>query len=192
MSTVKIKGIGGKQGLVFIVDLNKDIEDISKSLTRLLKETSEYFSKNAISLSFIETHREDDFSKMRAVQKLILESGFLISSNVGVVENTIVKERSRTRILRKSLRAGNKFTFDGNIVLFGDVNPGAQVEITGSFVCIGSVFGVVHAGQSLGGDCEYEDEEICIYARNIDSPQIKVRNELIQNIKDTNWLHVVD
>lgn len=190
MSAVKIKGIGGKQGLIFIVDLNNDIEDISKSLTRLLKETSEYFSKNAISLSFIETKTDEDFTKMREVQKIVVENDFLIANNVETVENTIVKEVAKTKIIRQSLRAGNKFTFDGNIVLFGDVNPGAKIEITGSFICIGNVLGVVHAGQSKNK--ESINEEVYIYAKTIDSPQVKLKNEMIQNIKDINWLHVVE
>lgn len=190
MSAVKIKGIGGKQGLVFIVDLNKSIEDISKSLTLLLKETSEYFSKNAISLSFIETKEDDDFIKMREVQKIVVQNDFLISNNVEIIENTVVKEVAKTKIIRQSLRAGNKFTFDGNIVLFGDVNPGAKIEITGSFICIGSVLGVVHAGQGRGK--EEVAEEVYVYAKNIDSPQVKVKNEMIQNIKGMNWLHIVE
>ena len=190
MSAVKIKGIGGKQGLVFIVDLSKSIEDIRKSLTLLLKETSEYFSKNAISLSFIETKEDDDFIKMREVHKIVVENDFLIANNVEIVENAIVKEVAKTKIIRQSLRAGNKFTFDGNIVLFGDVNPGAKIEITGSFICIGNVLGVVHAGQSK---CKEDiNEEVYIYAKNIDSPQVKLKNEMIQNIKDVNWLHVVE
>lgn len=191
MSAVKIKGIGGKQGLVFIIDLNKEIDEINKALLSLLKETSGFFSKNTINLSFIESHQDGDFEKMRQVQRLILDQGFLMSGNIDVVENTVVEEKSKTRIVRKSLRAGVKFTFDGTLVVFGDVNPGAYIEVTGSFICIGSVYGVVHAGQKLYEE-KNTDEEICVFAMKIDSPQIKVKNEMIQNIRGSNWLHVVE
>lgn len=190
MSAVKIKGIGGKQGLVFVVDLSKDIEEIEKKLKNLLQDTKQYFSKNALNISFIEFQTEDEFDKKRHVQKIILEEGFLISCNIEVVEKVVVQEKAKTMIVRNSLRAGAKFTFDGNLIVFGDVKDGARVEVTGSFICIGSINGIVYAGHNPDGSMV--SEEIYMYAERIDSPRIKIKNEKILNIKDERWLHIVE
>jgi len=38
--------------------------------------------------------------------------------------------------------------YEGNIVILGDVNPGAEVVATGSIIVMGVLRGVVHAGAS--------------------------------------------
>ena len=155
MSGVRLKGT--KQGIVLIVDLNHSLSGLKSDLTALLKETSEYFNKNAVSLSFNETGELEDAFKIREIQKLVLDCGFIIDSKVNIIEEKIIQEKSRTKIIRSSLRAGNKFKFDGNIILFGDLNAGAKIEVTGSFICIGNVYGVVHAGQKSSEDGEYSN-----------------------------------
>lgn len=190
MSAVKIKGVGGKQGLVFVVNLNEDIDVIKKELKNLLQDTKQYFSKNALNLNFIETQSDDEYDKKREVQKTIIDEGFLISCNVEVLEKVVVQEKMKTMIVRNSLRAGARFTFDGNLIVFGDVKDGARVEVTGSFICIGTIYGIVCAGHSNDG--KMITDEICVYAQRINSPRIKIKNEKILNIKETNWLHIVE
>ena len=48
-------------------------------------------------------------------------------------------------MVRRTLRSGQKIHYDGNIVVMGDVNPGAEVACTG--ILLYSVpCGVAHAG----------------------------------------------
>jgi septum site-determining protein MinC len=60
------------------------------------------------------------------------------------------EDRRRTMTTHKTLRSGMNLRFDGDVLLFGDVNPGAQILATGNIVVLGSVKGLVHAG--AGGD----------------------------------------
>lgn len=189
MLGVKLKGT--KQGIIFLIDLNTPLSELKEGLSKLLVETSEYFKRKAVSLSFEETGQLEDEFKIREIQKLVIDSGFMINCNVKMVENTVIKEVNKTKLLKTSLRAGNIFKFDGNIILFGDLHAGAKVVVTGSFICLGEVNGVVHAGQKRDDEEKYTSDEVCIFAAKIDSPQIKVKNEMVQNIKDKNWLHVV-
>ncbi len=46
----------------------------------------------------------------------------------------------------RTLRSGTRIEFPGNIVVLGDVNPGAEVIADGSILVWGRVRGVVHAG----------------------------------------------
>ena len=48
--------------------------------------------------------------------------------------------------VNKTIRSGTRIEFAGHIVIFGDVNPGAEVIAGGSVIVWGRVRGVVHAG----------------------------------------------
>lgn len=190
MLGVKLKGT--KQGIIFLIDLKTPLMELKEGMSKLLVETSEYFKRKAVSLSFEETGQLEDEFKIKEIQKLVLESGFMIDCNVKMVENTVVKEVNKTKILKTSLRAGNIFKFDGNIILFGDLHAGAKVVVTGSFICLGELKGIVYAGQKKDDEEQYNSDEVCVYASKIDSPKVKVKNEMVQNIKEKNWLHVVE
>ncbi|MBT3222713.1 MAG: septum site-determining protein MinC [Proteobacteria bacterium] len=54
----------------------------------------------------------------------------------------------RTLNLHHTLRSGKVVRFEGDVVVFGDVNPGAQVVAAGNIVVLGALKGMVHAGAS--------------------------------------------
>ncbi len=47
---------------------------------------------------------------------------------------------------RGTVRSGQRLEFPGNIVILGDVNPGAYVIASGDIIVMGRLNGVVHAG----------------------------------------------
>lgn len=49
-------------------------------------------------------------------------------------------------MVRRTLRSGMRVTFQGNVVVLGDVNPGAEIIASGSVLVWGRLRGVVHAG----------------------------------------------
>lgn len=53
-------------------------------------------------------------------------------------------------LLTRSLRSGQKVTINGNGVLRGDVNTGAEVMASGNIIIMGAARGILHAG--AGGD----------------------------------------
>lgn len=55
-----------------------------------------------------------------------------------------------TILVQRTLRSGQSISYEGNVVILGDVNPGAEVVATGDVIVMGSLRGVVHAG--AGGD----------------------------------------
>ncbi len=48
--------------------------------------------------------------------------------------------------LRRNLRSGQKQSFDGDVVLVGDVNQGAEILAGGDVIVFGTLRGMVHAG----------------------------------------------
>jgi len=76
-----------------------------------------------------------------------------------------------TILIRKTLRSGQKFHYGGNIVVIGDVNPGAEVVATGNVIVIGQMRGVVHAG--AGGD-----ESALVMAFRLQPTQLRIANHI--------------
>ncbi len=53
-----------------------------------------------------------------------------------------------TLLVQKTLRSGQSIKHSGNVVILGDVNPGAEIIADGHVIVIGTVRGVIHAGAS--------------------------------------------
>jgi len=51
-----------------------------------------------------------------------------------------------TLLIRRTLRSGQSVSFDGNVVILGDVNAGAVVTCSGDIIVLGALRGVAHAG----------------------------------------------
>ena len=50
--------------------------------------------------------------------------------------------------LSKTLRSGTRIEFPGHVVVFGDVNPGAEIVAEGNVLVWGRVRGMIHAGSN--------------------------------------------
>lgn len=58
------------------------------------------------------------------------------------------------RLLRRTLRSGQRVFFPGTVVILGDVNPGAEIHAAGDILVWGSLRGMAHAGcEGNGGAC---------------------------------------
>ena len=63
-----------------------------------------------------------------------------------------VQPGRRTLTLHRTLRSGASIRFEGDITLFGDVNPGAQVVAAGNIIVLGALKGLAHAGATGAED----------------------------------------
>ena len=54
----------------------------------------------------------------------------------------------RVHHAHRTLRSGTSIRFDGDVIVFADVNPGAQIIATGNVFVFGALRGMVHAGAS--------------------------------------------
>lgn len=69
--------------------------------------------------------------------------------------------------VRKNIRSGQKISYDGTLIIFGDVNAGAELEATGHILVLGVLRGVAHAG------CR-GDKNAVIYANQLSSVQLRI------------------
>lgn len=72
-----------------------------------------------------------------------------------------------TKYARGTLRSGMVVSYEGNVVVVGDVNPGAEVEATGNVIVLGTLRGIVHAGAS-------GDRRATVIALNLRPTQLRI------------------
>lgn len=72
-----------------------------------------------------------------------------------------------TRFYRGTVRSGQLITYDGNLVVIGDVNPGGEVGATGNVIVMGSLRGTVHAGADGNKDA-------VVVALNLQPTQLRI------------------
>ena len=53
----------------------------------------------------------------------------------------------RALTVARTLRGGQRVAFPGDVIVFGDVNPGATIEAGGHILVFGALRGLAHAGQ---------------------------------------------
>ena len=77
----------------------------------------------------------------------------------------------RTLSLHRTLRSGASVRFDGDVVLYGDVNPGAQIVAAGNIVVLGALKGMAHAGAT-------GDEDSFIMSFDLRPTQLRVGRKI--------------
>ena len=70
-------------------------------------------------------------------------------------------------IVHGTFRAGDAATFPGNVVIVGNVNPGAQIIARGDIIVYGTLRGLAHAG--AGGD-----QSAVVLAMSAINPQLRI------------------
>jgi septum site-determining protein MinC len=73
--------------------------------------------------------------------------------------------------VNKTIRSGTRIEFAGHVVVFGDVNPGAEVIAGGSVIVWGRLRGVVHAGAQ-------GNQQAVVCALDLSPTQLRVAGEI--------------
>jgi len=85
-----------------------------------------------------------------------------------------------TLFVQKSLRSGNTIEHDGDVIVLGNVNEGAEIYATGSICVWGKLCGLAHAG------CE-GDGNVFIIAGSFDANQVRISDKISYVQPDTSW-----
>lgn len=135
-----------RNGLIIVLDDNLDFLTIKRLLKKKLEESKEFFQGAMLKTTI----------KGRDLEKYELdELRQLISSETGfddIEEDVVTFDWSKnfiegkTKFYRGTMRSGNQINFKGNVVVMGDVNPGAEIIATGNILVTGTIKGTIHAG----------------------------------------------
>ena len=150
---------GNKEGLNAIINIDKfgNFEEMLDALIEKLSKGKKFYKGSTLCITTkLSSLTEKDVESLKVV--LFEEIGI---KDI-VFEDKDVKDKEseskifngvyegRTKFIRKTVRGGQCVDFQGNIVIIGDVNSGAEVYAGGNIIVLGSIKGNVYAG--VGGN----------------------------------------
>ena len=150
---------GNKEGLNAIINIDKfgNFEEMLDALIEKLSKGKKFYKGSTLCITTkLSSLTEKDVESLKVV--LFEEIGI---KDI-VFEDKDVKDKEseskifngvyegRTQFIRKTVRGGQCVDFQGNIVIVGDVNSGAEVYAGGNIIVLGSIKGNVYAG--VGGN----------------------------------------
>jgi len=151
MVTDKIIIKGNREGLNVVINMNhfSDFDEMLESLVDKLSQGRKFYKGSTLKIT-----TELKYINEREIRRLkeILFDEFLISDCIfQEQEDSTTKVftgiyEGKTKFLRKTIRSGQSINYPGNVVIIGDVNPGAEIYAAGNIIVMGTLRGIVHAG----------------------------------------------
>lgn len=153
-------------GLILIMRGEDDFETVYDHIEKKLESSGRFFKGASIAVKYrgrkLIAEQEQKIkellsSKTSAEIKSFEEDLALMEKEQTEVEKSHEKpkmklmffkglEEGMTKFYKGTVRSGQLISFDGNLVIIGDVNPGGEILATGNVVVMGSLRGMVHAG----------------------------------------------
>ncbi|MFL0247461.1 septum site-determining protein MinC [Candidatus Clostridium stratigraminis] len=173
---------GNKEGLYAVIYMNKfkDFDDMLEALIEKLSKGKKFYRgatfKITTDLKYISSK---DLNRLKDV----LFEEFLIKDCIFEDREEKVNKvfsgiyEGRTKFIRKTIRGGQTINYSGNIVIIGDVNPGAEIYAAGNVIVLGTLKGHVHAG--FGGN-----EKALIAAFNLQPEILQIANIMTRSPED--------
>ena len=124
--------------------------------------------------------------QLRELEDILLEYGLhlkeLINNRTAAKGNIInsipynavgeeTTDSGETVLLYRNLRSGQKFFTRGNVVILGDINPGAEVIAGGNILVMGALRGMAHAGV-------FGDENSIVTAYRLSPTQLRIADHI--------------
>ena len=114
--------------------------------------------KELLSTDRVEFVSEKSTSAYEMLPKPLMEEDVQLIS--GAKESSCI-------FVKSTLRSGQSVHHAGNVIVLGDVNPGAQIIAGGNIVVIGALRGTAHAGAD--GDCD-----AIVFAISLEPMQLRI------------------
>ena len=192
---VKIRGL--KSGLQLIVDKNANFEDIKATILEKLTTGDKFFIRGTT--VFVDKNFFDE-TQMEELRRMFHRHGMLFSDKLPKTQINFepkipsttapqtpqpvvkVEKAKPTVVVNKTLRGGQEVRTESSVLVFGNVNPGAQIIAGGSIDIRGTCRGMVHAGA-------FGDQTACIVADKLIPIQIRIADLIARppdNMKESN------
>ena len=187
--TVELKGF--RDGMRLIIDPEATIEQIEQAIAERMANLGDSLSGMTMNMDLGSRSLNDE--ELVRLKNLLNENyGLEIKQIIGDAQddprrtearqiagvpalhgeervyNQLAPMNEETRFIRHTLRSGQiERALEGNMVILGDVNPGAEVVAAGDIIVLGTLRGVAHAG-ALGNTSSV------IFALNLLPTQLRI------------------
>ena len=180
-------------GLILIINEADDFEKIYRQVEKKLNAAGRFFKGASLVVKYRGkklTQDEEEklcrlmsekteaeitaFEEDKGYDAKMPEEDFEIGENNGAVSYTRSFyfrgiEEGITKFYKGTVRSGQLISFNGNLVILGDVNPGAEIQAAGNIIVMGFLRGIVHAGMD-------GNKEAIVAALNLQPVQLRIAN----------------
>lgn len=169
-STVAIKGM--KDGLLVTLSPTEEWHGILSDLAARIDQQTAFYAGARVTLDVGERPvRKDELGSLKALlerrgitlwavssaSQTTIDAAIALdlrTSNIGQTQRgdgsgvlpSLEEEGSPGILIRRTIRSGRRIHSQGHVVIFGDVNPGAEIIASGDVIVWGRLRGNVHAG----------------------------------------------
>mgnify|MGYP000394787895 CR=1 FL=1 len=153
--------------------------EIKSQLKKKLQKNGGYSLGTAVSLDI--GNKKLSKKQVKEIEEILLEHGLHLKelkTNGSPAEQeeedhpfADMPQYSDTTLICRHLRSGQKVFCEGNMVVLGDINPGAEVVAGGNIVVMGALKGMAHAGA-------FGDERAIISAYRLCPVQLRIANHI--------------
>jgi len=141
---VSIKGT--REGLVIFFDPEREFEEIKNNLKHKIEAARGFF--RGAKFTLYQGNAALNAEQQVELENICRQYGLVPAPNirwpVSLAKNGAGE---RARLVCTQLRSGQQIVHSGNLVLVGDVHPGARIFASGDVVIMGRCRGDVHAGE---------------------------------------------
>ena len=151
---------GNKDGINTTIQMNKFacFEDMLKMLIKKLSKGKHFYKGTTLILKIdlkminkkeLEILKEALLTEIE-IKDIILEDIEKEIQQVNEKETRIFSGvyEGKTKFIRKTIRGGQSISYQGNIVIIGDINSGSEIYATGNVIVLGVIKGKVSAGSN--------------------------------------------
>jgi septum site-determining protein MinC len=149
---------GNKEGINTTIHMNKFacFEDMLQMLIKKLSKGKHFYKGttlilkidlNLINKKELEILKEALLTEIE-LKDIVLEDIEKEIQQVNEKETRIFSGvyEGKTKFIRKTIRGGQSINYQGNIVIIGDINSGAEIYAAGNVIVLGFIKGKVSAG----------------------------------------------
>ncbi|HOE56964.1 MAG TPA: septum site-determining protein MinC [Bacillota bacterium] len=154
---------GTKEGLFVILKEEMDLDTIKSNLGKKIKPSKRFFEGAKIVNFKGKNLTQEEFDELKEVMEQEYGMTVIGSNNdrnfdikdvhYGRKQSEIIEQlpsenvhTGEALIIRATIRSGQLIQYDGDVIVIGDVNPGAHIKATGSVIIMGNVRGIIQAG----------------------------------------------
>lgn len=155
---------GTADGIVIFLDDMARFEEVVDCFKHKLDASKSFFKGSKVNIRFkgrrLSVEEQDIFIKLLKKQNII-DVSFIhpFENEVGDHKVKVIDEKmlwvkneldtmnaSLTHFHYGMVRSGMEISYPGNIVIFGDINPGGTIKAGGNVIVFGTIKGQIHAG----------------------------------------------
>ena len=182
---------GKKEGLELILDSQCDYRRLREELCSILNQRKSFFNAGDIGVRIFGKRLTElekaDLRKLLMEQfhlgRVVFEGGELLERETRPEKQTKViplhqeileqtaKDKLHSSFTCGTVRSGQRIEAEENIVVIGDVNPGAELVAGGSIAVMGTLRGLAHAGA-------FGDEKAVVAALNLLPVQLRIAGKI--------------